>query len=85
MSLTLHGKDADLSAFELERIAQNIEIDLKRIKGAREITTMGGPSRAIQIDIDPTRMQASGITVPELQRCGQFGGGRACGHTTACA
>jgi multidrug efflux pump subunit AcrB len=67
MSLTFHGKDTDLSAFELERIAQNIEQDLKRVKGTREVTTVGGPSRAIQIDIDPARMQAAGITVPELR------------------
>ena len=67
VSLTLHGKDTNLSAFELERIAQNIEIDLKRVKGTREVTTIGGPSRAIQIDIDPARMQAAGITVPELR------------------
>jgi multidrug efflux pump subunit AcrB len=67
LSLTLHGKDTDLSAFELERIAQNIEIDLKRVKGTREVTTVGGPSRAIQIDINPARMQAAGITVPELR------------------
>ena len=67
LSLTLHGKDQDLSAFELERIAQNIEIDLKRVKGTREVTTLGGPSRAIQIEIDPARMQAAGITVPELR------------------
>jgi len=67
MSLTLHGKDSDLSAFELEQIAQNIEMDLKRVKGTREVTTVGGPSRAIQIDIDPARMQAAGMTVPELR------------------
>jgi multidrug efflux pump subunit AcrB len=67
LSLTLHGKDQDLTAFELERIAQNLEIDLKRIKGTREVTTLGGPSRAIQIEIDPARMQAAGITVPELR------------------
>jgi multidrug efflux pump subunit AcrB len=67
LSLTLHGKDTDLSAFELERIAQNIELDLKRVKGTREVTTVGGPTRAIQIDINPARMQAAGITVPELR------------------
>ncbi len=67
LSLTLHGKDTDLSAFELERIAQNIEMDVKRVKGTREVTTVGGPSRAIQIDISPARMQAAGITVPELR------------------
>ena len=67
LSLTLFGKAATLSAFELERVAQNIEIDLKRVKGTREVTTVGGPSRAIQIEINPARMQAAGITVPELR------------------
>ncbi len=67
LTLTLHGKDKNLTAFELERIAQNIEIDLKRVKGTREVTTLGGPSRAIQIEIDPARMQSVGVTVPELR------------------
>jgi len=67
LSLTLYGKDQDMSAFELERVAQSIEADLKRVKGTREVTTLGGPSRAIQIEIDPARMQAVGITVPELR------------------
>ena len=67
LSLTLHGKDVDLNAFELERIAQNIEMDLKRVRGTREVTTVGGPSRAIQIEIDSARMQTAGITVPELR------------------
>jgi multidrug efflux pump subunit AcrB len=67
LTLTLQGKDGNLNAFELERIAQNIEIDLKRVKGTREVTTLGGPSRAIQIEIDPARMQSVGVTVPELR------------------
>ena len=67
LTLTLHGKDKNLTAFELERIAQNIEIDLKRVKGTREVNTLGGPTRAIQIEIDPARMQSVGVTVPELR------------------
>ena len=67
LTLTLNGKASAVSAFELERVAQNIEIDLKRVKGTREVTTVGGPTRAIQIDIDPARMQSAGITVPELR------------------
>ena len=67
LSLTLHGKEVNLSAFELERIAQSIEMDLKRVKGTREVVTLGGPSRAIQIEINPGQMQAAGITVPELR------------------
>ncbi len=67
LTLALYGKDSNLSAFELERVAQNIEIDLKRVKGTREVTTFGGPTRAIQIEINPERMRSIGITVPELR------------------
>ena len=68
LTLTLHGKDTDMSAYDLERVAHQIEIDLKRVDGTREVTTVGGPSRAIQIEIDPARMKAAGVTVAELRQ-----------------
>ena len=67
VSLSLFGKDKEMSAFELERVAQGIEVDLKRVRGTREVTTLGGPSRAIQIELDPARMNAAGVTVPDVR------------------
>jgi multidrug efflux pump subunit AcrB len=42
VSLTLHGKNADVSAFDLERVAHSIEADIKRVPGTRDVVTMGG-------------------------------------------
>ena len=65
VGLTLFSKSA--GAFDLERVAHSIETDLKRVPGTREVRTIGGPSRAIMIEIDPARMSGSGVTVADLR------------------
>ena len=65
VALTLTGKTA--SAFDLERVAHSIEADLKRVPGTREVRTIGGPGRAIVIEIDPARMAGSGVTVADIR------------------
>lgn len=68
VSLTLWSKNPTIGSFDLERVAHSLEADLKRVKGIREVSSIGGPGRAVNIDIDPTRMAASGITVGDLRR-----------------
>ena len=65
VGLTLFSKAA--GAFDLERVAHSIETDLKRVPGTREVRTIGGPGRAIMIEIDPARMAGSGVTVADLR------------------
>ncbi len=60
LAVTLWGKDAP-SALELERVARSLEIDLKQVKGTREVQTMGGPGRAVQVNLNPTRMRERGL------------------------
>ena len=67
VSLTLHGKNADVSAFDLERVAHSIEADIKRVHGTRDLVTIGGPRRAVLVQIDPQRMNGSGVTVHDLR------------------
>jgi multidrug efflux pump subunit AcrB len=67
VSLTLHGKNADVSAFDLERVAHSIEADIKRVPGTRDVVTIGGPRRAVLVQIDPQRMNGSGVTVQDLR------------------
>ena len=67
-AVALYGKARDMSAFELEKVAQSIEVDLKRVPGTREVTRIGGPSHVLQIEIDPARLQALGVTVAELRQ-----------------
>ena len=67
VSLTLFKKDPFASGFELERIAHSIEAEIKRVPGTREVRTIGGPGRAVLIEIDPERMAATGVTVQDLR------------------
>ena len=60
LAVTLWGKDAP-SALELERVARSLEIDLKQVKGTREVQTIGGPGRAVQVNLNPTRMRERGL------------------------
>jgi multidrug efflux pump subunit AcrB len=67
VSLTLHGRTPDVSAFDLERVAHSIEADIKRVPGTRDVVTIGGPRHAVLVQIDPQRMNGSGVTVHDLR------------------
>jgi len=68
VTLTLYAKQAQTGAFDLERVAHSMEIELKRVPGTREVTTIGGPGRALRVQIDPARLNRSGLTVAELRQ-----------------
>jgi len=68
VTLTLYAKQAQTGAFDLERVAHSMEIELKRVPGTREVTTIGGPGRALRVQIDPARLNGSGLTVAELRQ-----------------
>ncbi|HTQ00422.1 MAG TPA: efflux RND transporter permease subunit [Casimicrobiaceae bacterium] len=67
VTLALRSKDESVGPADLERIAHAIEIDLKRVAGTREVETVGGPRRAINVRLDPVRMMAAGVTVTEIR------------------
>ena len=67
VTLTLYSKKTDVGAYDLERVAHSIEVDLKRVPGTREVTTLGGPGRAVLVELDPARMAGSNITVADLR------------------
>ena len=68
VTLTLFSKELDTDAYELERVAHSIEADLKRVPGTQDVTTLGGPGRAVRVQIDPGRMAGSGVTVQDLRQ-----------------
>ena len=67
VTLTLFSPDTTSGAFDLERVAHSIEADLKRVAGTREVTTLGGPGRAVMVEIDPSKMAGVGVTVTDLR------------------
>ncbi len=68
LTATLYTKNNQQGAYELERVAHALEAEIKHVKGTREVVTLGGPGRAVNIEIDPVRMAASNITVADMRR-----------------
>ena len=68
VTLTLFSKSPMAGPFDLERVAHSVEADLKRVPGTREVSTIGGPGRAVMVEIDPGRMSSVGVTVPDLRQ-----------------
>ncbi len=67
VTLTLFSKNAGTGAFDLERVAHSVESEIKRVAGTREVSTIGGPGRALMVEIDPARMAGAGVTVSDLR------------------
>ena len=67
VTLTFHTADPAKSAFEMQQVARATEVDLKRIQGTRDVTTIGGPGHVIRVVMDADRMNAHGITAQDLK------------------
>jgi multidrug efflux pump subunit AcrB len=67
VTVTLWTRDESRGAYELEQVAHAAEIELKRIAGTREVTTIGGPGRAVRVLMDPDRMAAFGISAQNIR------------------
>jgi multidrug efflux pump subunit AcrB len=67
ITLTMFDKNNKMSNLDLEKIANQIETDLKRVKGTREVKTIGGPHRAIRVEVNPDALASKGFTLQELR------------------
>ncbi|MEI8157267.1 MAG: efflux RND transporter permease subunit [Burkholderiales bacterium] len=67
VAVTLWSKDAQ-AAVELETVAHSIETEIKSVAGVREVQTLGGPGRSIQVELDPSRMRERGVDALTLQK-----------------
>ncbi len=65
LAVTLWARDAR-SADALERVSASIEHELKRVPGTREVWTIGGPGRAVNVEFDAGRLRAAGLSVEPL-------------------
>jgi multidrug efflux pump subunit AcrB len=67
VSLTLWTEDAARGAYELRQVAHAAEIELKRIKGTREVKTLGGSNRVVRVIMDAERMNAYRISAQDIR------------------
>ena len=67
LAITLWARDA-MPAVDLERVARSVEVELKRVRGTREVQTIGGPGRAVHVWLEPARLRERGVSVQQLQQ-----------------
>lgn len=72
MTFTLWNHDSNKGAFELERIAHSLEIELKRIQGTREVYTIGGPGDMVRVILDPERLNAFNVSPQDIRNALQL-------------
>ncbi|MCF6229193.1 MAG: efflux RND transporter permease subunit [Gammaproteobacteria bacterium] len=68
VSLTLWSEDDQVGAAELSKVAHAIEIELKRVKGTRDIYTLGSPDQVVHILLDLQKMAGYHIAIDELSQ-----------------
>jgi multidrug efflux pump subunit AcrB len=66
LGITLWADD-QRSALDIERVAHTLEAELKRVPGTREVSTIGGPGRVVQVALNPTRLRERGVDVLRLK------------------
>ncbi|MGY6519897.1 MAG: efflux RND transporter permease subunit [Lysobacteraceae bacterium] len=66
MGLTLWTDDPSRGPTELAEVARALEDDLKRIRGTRDVYTIGAPRRAVVVELDATRLAAFGMGIDDL-------------------
>ncbi|AJQ93637.1 efflux RND transporter permease subunit [Gynuella sunshinyii] len=67
VSLTLWSDNPEVGAYELQQVAHAIELELKRVKGTRDVYTLGGPDSVVHVLLDPIRLAGYGIAVSDLR------------------
>ncbi len=72
VTLTLWSEEGQTGAYELQQVAHAIEAELKRVKGTREVYTIGGPDHVVQVLLEPARLAAHGIALDDLRRALQL-------------
>ena len=72
VALTLSTADAERGAFDLERVAHAMEVELKRVPGTREVTSIGGPGRKVRVLLDADKLSAYNVSPLEIQNALQL-------------
>ena len=67
VALTLWREQALGGGIELTHVAHAIEAELKRVPGTREVSTLGGTQRVVQVLLNPESLNAFGLSMQEVR------------------
>ncbi|MEO8345854.1 MAG: efflux RND transporter permease subunit [Betaproteobacteria bacterium] len=68
VTLTLWTADMARGARDLESVAHAMEVELKRVPGTKEVTTIGGPGRIVRVLLDPERLAAYKLAATDVRQ-----------------
>ncbi len=66
LALTL-WREQSTGGIELTQVAHSIEAELKRVKGTREVATLGATPRVVRVQLDPEALNAHQLSVQEVR------------------
>lgn len=66
VNLTLWSEDPKVGAPDLTRVAQNLETELKRIPGTREVYTVGQHQLVLNVRIDPAKLMGYDLSLDQI-------------------
>ena len=66
MAFTLSSADPAVGVRDMSAIAHQLETELKRIPGTRDIYTIGAPDRAVLVTLDPQRLATYGLNLAQV-------------------
>ncbi len=67
VTLTLWTEDEERGGYELSRVAHALEAELKRVKGTRDVYTLGGPQQVVQVLFNASHLAAYNLAVDDLR------------------
>ena len=67
VTLTLWTSDKQRGAYDLKKVAHTIETEIKRVKGTRDIYTLGGPQEVVHVLLDPAALASHNLSVVDLR------------------
>lgn len=67
VTLTLWTSDEQRGAYDLRKVAHTMETELKRVKGTRDIYTLGGPQQVVHVLLDPAALAAHNLSITDLR------------------
>ncbi len=68
VAVTFWSRDPSRTAADLEKVAHAVEVELKRVPGTREVSTIGAPGRVVQVLLDVDKLSAYGLAAADLRQ-----------------
>ncbi len=68
VTLSLWSENQAYSGYELSQISHSLEAELKRVKGTRNIDTIGDIEQAVHVHLDAQKLAANSISITDLSQ-----------------